>query len=210
MDKTILSIFDYSGRWSEPYKKAGYPVIRADIKHGIDVFLLFEDVMMPYNDDARVYGVLAAPPCTDFSVSGAWKWKDKEQQPADYESSNRMSLFFNNTVEHSIFMVVATIEIIKRLQPKFWVIENPVGRLNKLVPELKPYGPWYFDPFEFGDPYTKKTGLWGVFNKPVKTPVLPLFGSEIRNKYGGKSERTKEMRSLTPRGFSKAFFEANK
>lgn len=28
-------------------------------------------------------------------------------------------------------------------------------------------------------------------------------------KLGGKSERTKELRSMTPLGFAKAFFEAN-
>jgi len=207
--KTILSLFDYTGSWSEPYKKAGYHVIMADIKHSIDIFEVMEDVLSPDNADCTVYGILAAPPCTDFSVSGAWKWKDKENQPAEYYS-DCTNLIFTNTVEHSIAMVIATLEIIERLKPSgFWVLENPIGRINQLVPELQPYGPWYFDPYEFGDPYTKKTGLWGRFNKPVKTPVLPLFGSMMIKKYGGKSEHTKTLRSATPKGFAKAFFLSN-
>jgi len=36
--KTILSLFDYSGNWSFFYKKAGYNVIRQDIKLGQDIF----------------------------------------------------------------------------------------------------------------------------------------------------------------------------
>jgi len=43
----------------------------------------------------------------------------------------------------------------------------------------------------------------------IKTYALNLFGSEIHTKYGGKSERTKILRSITPLGFAKAFFEAN-
>ena len=58
--------------------------------------------------------------------------------------------------------------------------------------------------------YTKRTGLWGKFNKPEKI-VLPVSpGGSWIMKLGGKSERTKELRSMTPLGFSYAFFEANK
>lgn len=208
-DKTILSLFDHSGIWSEPYKKAGYNVIRADIQDGQDVFEVMDDVMSQVKEGQEegvkvtVYGILAAPPCTDFSASGAHAWKRKESQPADYDNPHTFE--FNSTVEHSVFMVLATLEIIAQLEPEgFYSIENPVGRINKLVPELGE--PWYFQPCDFGDPYTKKTGLYGKFNKPVKTPVLPLMGSMITNKLSSKQ---KNERSKTPEGFARAFFEAN-
>jgi hypothetical protein len=207
--KTILSLFDHSGAWSKPYKDAGYNVIRADIQDGIDVFEVMEDVIYQVvegNEEGikvTVYGILAAPPCTDFAGSGAWKWKDKETQPANYDGSKTIE--FENTVEHSIGMVLATLEIVAQLKPEgFYVIENPVVRLNKLVPEVG--DPWYFQPSDFGDPYTKKTGLYGKFNKPMKTPVLPLFGSEITNRLSSKQ---KNARSKTPEGFAQAFFKAN-
>lgn len=209
-DKTILSLFDHSGVWSKPYEDAGYNVIRADIQDGVDVFEVMDDVMSQVREGQEegvkvtVYGVLAAPPCTDFSSSGAHAWKRKEGQPADYD--NRHTLEFSNTVEHSVAMVLATLEIIAQLEPEgFWSLENPVGRINKLVPELG--DPWYFQPCDFGDPYTKKTGLYGKFNKPVKTPVLPIFGSMITNKLSSKQ---KNERSKTPEGFARAFFESNK
>ena len=208
-EKTIISLFDKSGVWSKPYKDAGYNVIQVDIQLGIDVFEFMEDVMQQVREGLEegvkvtVYGILAAPPCTDFSASGAWKWVDKESQPADYDNNHTFE--FKNTIEHSIFMVMATLEIIAQLEPEgFYSLENPVGRLNKLVPEVG--DPWYFQPSDFGDPYTKKTGLYGKFNKPVKTPVLPLFGSEITAKMNSKQ---KDKRSQTPRGFAEAFFKAN-
>ena len=36
--KTILSLFDASGNWSAPYRRAGYRVIQRDIQLGQDIF----------------------------------------------------------------------------------------------------------------------------------------------------------------------------
>ena len=88
-----------------------------------------------------------------------------------------------------------------------------MGRLPGLLPELLGKPEMYYQPWEYGDPYTKKTCLWGVFNAPAKNPVKPIRscnqGSWVQQ-LGGKSERTKLLRSITPPGFAKAFYEANK
>jgi len=63
--------------------------------------------------------------------------------------------------------------------------------------------------------YTKKTGLWGDFVMPEKKPLKPIkaggrtIGTSALNRLGGKSEKTKELRSNTPIGFSRAFCQAN-
>jgi len=205
LGKTVLSLFDFSGNWSLPYVEAGANVIQVDLKHGIDVMeidcaWLMENVL---EDFGTVDGILAAPPCTDFSVSGAQYWPAKDA---------------DGRTEKSLEMVRQVLRCVEFLQPDWWAMENPVGRLNTLMPELKEYGPWWFQPCDYGDAYTKKTGLWGRF-----TPPLPLFiggdnsvdpvracsqGSWLQ-KLGGKSERTKELRSVTPMGFARAFFAAN-
>jgi hypothetical protein len=69
------------------------------------------------------------------------------------------------------------------------------------------------------DAYTKKTCLWtgNGFVMPAKRPVEPekFTGKNGLNfsgpawKLGGKSLRTKNIRSATPRGFAKAVFAAN-
>jgi hypothetical protein len=75
--------------------------------------------------------------------------------------------------------------------------------------------PWYFNPNEFAgwdapdECYTKKTGIWGNFKIPEKR-ALPVSGDSWIMRLGGKSERTKELRSMTPLGFSRAFYEANR
>lgn len=198
--RTILSLFDYTGQWSQPYWDAGYNVIEVDIKHGHDANTITAAWCMEMMDTLNgvIDGILSAPPCTEMSVSGAQYWPQKD---ADGRTAAAVEL------------VLQVIRCVKFCKPDWWVLENPVGRLNKLVPSLRRYGPWYFQPCEFGDPYTKKTGLWGKFNRNlVRTPVEPVRvcpqGSWLQ-RLGGKSQKTKSLRSATPPGFARAFFNAN-
>jgi len=117
--------------------------------------------------------------------------------------------------EEGIKLAEKSLEIVNYFQPQFWALENPVGRIHKLVPKLGK-AKLIFNPCDYGDAYTKKTCLWGNFNIPEKNPVEPIYyyskdkrSSWIWKNLGGKSERTKELRSQTPMGFSKAFFNTN-
>lgn len=198
-NKVILSLFDYSGRWSRPYKENGYDVYQVDIKLGLDILELTPDDF-PFEE---VYGILAAPPCTDFAGSGAQYWGAKDS---------------DGRTDSSLALVRKTLDFVDFYSPKFWVLENPVGRLPTLLPRLGK--PWYFNPNEFAgylsgedadrECYTKRTGLWGEFNKPIKKELPVSPGGSWIMKLGGKSERTKELRSMTPLGFSYAFYESNK
>ena len=88
-------------------------------------------------------------------------------------------------------------------QPMWWALENPVGKLSRYLG--KPT--MYFDPCDYGDPYTKRTGLWGAFNLPKLNPVAPVKKSPIHHMAPGPERAAK--RSVTPAGFAHAFFEAN-
>jgi hypothetical protein len=185
-DKVILDLCGGTGSWSAPYKNAGYDV-RVVTLPGSDVRL--------FEYPGRVYGILAAPVCTDFSGSGAQYWTQKD---------------LDGRTLASLAVADACCRVVLMCNPvAFWVLENPVGRLRNW------YGPpvMYFNPCDYGDAYTKKTCLWGKFNRPVQNPVEPVRvcsqGSWLQ-KLGGKSDRTKELRSVTPPGFAQAFFESNK
>jgi hypothetical protein len=66
-----------------------------------------------------------------------------------------------------------------------------------------------FDPCDYGDPYTKRTCLWGNFNTDLKrNSVEPEAKSRIHHMPPGP-ERGR-LRSVTPPGFARAFFEANR
>lgn len=201
--KTILSLFDYTGNWSEPYRQAGYNVIRHDIQLGQDIF---DDTIPAANRDRvdgnTVHGILAAVPCTDFANSGARWWKRKSSQAAPYTGNN---LHFDNRLEYFTSMVLAVRVLVEWLEPTWWVIENPRGRIRKLVPDIGPPR-LIFQPYQYGDPYTKETWLFGNFNPNLpQNPVLPLYGSKMHR----MSSTWKNERSETPPGFARAFFLAN-
>jgi hypothetical protein len=204
IEKNILSLFDYTGNWAEPYHRAGYNVICMDIKAGQNVNDFSVEYLCEEWGLYNVYGILAGVPCTDFACSGARWFADKD---------------LDGRTEASIELVYQTLRTIELFDPAFWCIENPVGRMPRLVPELD-VKPWYFNPSDFardfeGEDYTKKTGLWGKFVPPTVNnlgedrSVFPSQGSKMHRLYGGKSEHTKTMRSITPLGFSQAFFECN-
>ena len=180
---TIYSLCDYSGEWGKPYREAGYKVVAVDIKTGQDVRLL----LCPKEP---VHGVLAAPPCTIFAGSGA----------------RFRSLRAISEILEGLSVVDACIRFAFAVKPIFFALENPVGWLQDYI------GPYIhtFNPCDYGDPYTKRTHLWGWFNIPEKTSVEPTEGNKPIMRYGGRSERTKTMRSITPPGFARAFFEANR
>jgi hypothetical protein len=181
-DKWVYSLCDYSQEWIKPYKEAGFMTVVIDLKNGQDVRLL----TIP---DVPIYGVLAAPPCTVFAGSGA-KWR---------------CLRATSEVLEGLSVVDACLRFIYAVKPVFWALENPVGWLKDYIGEPQ----LYFDPCDYGDPYTKKTCLWGKFAIPEKNLVEPIEGSKIHLSWGGRSERTKTMRSLTSPRFARAFFEAN-
>ena len=92
-------------------------------------------------------------------------------------------------------------------KPTWWALENPIGKLSRFLgpPQM------YFNPCDYGDPYTKQTALWGDFNTSLPlNEVEPTEGSKMHTQYGGKGMRTKNARSATPAGFARAFFEANR
>ena len=202
--KTLLSLFDHSGNWALPFAEGGWNVILWDIKHTCNHFDTFRDINDActdyfyehiFDNYGTVDGIIASVPCTDFAVSGARWFAEKDA---------------NGSTAKSIELVYQTLRIIDLCQPDFWAIENPISRIHKLVPELG-NPTMYFNPCDFGEPYTKKTSLYGNFNTDLKrNPIPPTEGSKMHRMYGGKSERTKTLRSVTPPGFAQAFYEANK
>lgn len=150
--------------------------------------------------------IFAFPSCTALSVAGA-----------------KHSRTTNEKMES-----VINAKYVEYLGNRFdcpWMVENPVGKMSTLW--RKPN--FYFDPYEYGgyispqdgsfhpkmplqDGYTKRTCIWcgNGFSQPKKLPVAHI-GFFWGWKYlGGKSQKTKQLRSLTPRGFAEAVFQENK
>jgi hypothetical protein len=191
-----------TGSWSRPYQEACYDV---------RIITLPDYDVLTYKPPPNVYGILAAPPCTEFSLLNC-KAEPRERKPED-----------------GLIVVNACIKIIEQCKPRFYAIENPIGYLKDYLG--KPV--FYLQPWEFGDAWTKRTCLWGKFNPPKKiysrwedVPKLPLYTRPNRKKpnfaylhksaikdipqlagYNPKTDA--DFRAITPPGFAKAFYMAN-
>jgi hypothetical protein len=246
MKKIILDLCGGTGAWSKPYKDAGYDVKNItlpewDIRRHrvIDGSIQFwrkgYSGWVEIVKIKNVYGILAAPPCTMFSLA-----RTKAIKPRDLKEGMEC-------VRACLNIIWACMEIQqdtrkKTLPLKFWALENPNGMLKYFLGKSA----FEFDPWQFGDEYKKRTYLWGWFNEPKKeyeriedvlskkqiekhktnSQKLPVFNPykslnpklqkkfdklasrEIAPEMFGKLTR-QERRAITPAGFAKAFFEAN-
>ena len=197
--KIVLSLFDHTGNWSRPWAEAGYEVLCFDIQdnpetgdvNAFDVGF-FADFFGDFQG-LEVYAILAACPCTEFARSGSRHFATKDA---------------DGRTEAAVELVRQTLRTVEYYRPAVWAIENPVGRIEQLsgLPRWR----LSFDPHHLGDPYTKKTLIWGRFNADLPVaPVEPVDGSKMHTQFGGKSQATKNARSETPEGFSYGFFLAN-
>lgn len=213
-DKMLVSIYDSSGRWAKPYADAGWKVLLWDKQHEGCILENFNTLCRWIDknlEGQRLTGLLAAPPCTDTSGSGArwWEEKDKGERWWQGEGPNgKLTQYFENTTERTKALIRIVLVLVERYNPHFWSMEQPVGRAEKLCPELEQYRKLTFQPWWYGDPYTKRTILWGEFNAELpKNPVEPTEGSKMHKVPPGPER--KKIRSQTPEGFAQAFYQAN-
>lgn len=122
--------------------------------------------------------VIAHPPCTDLSVSGARWFKDKDQQPAI-----------------KFFMIFT------KLSCK-WAIENPIGIMSTRF--RKP--DQIIQPWQFGHGETKATCLW-LSGLPKLKPTNIVDGREGKIWKMPPSKDRAKLRSLTYTGIAKAMAE---
>lgn len=195
MKKLILDLCGGTGSWSKPYKDNGYDVI--------NVTLPDYDVRY-YEPPDDVYGILAAPPCTQFSFA-----RTNAKIPRDLKEG--ISVVFACLLVIWECQTRIKKDTQKKSPLKFWCLENPNGMLKWFLgkPVLE------FQPYEYGDNYKKKTHLWGCFNIPEKNPIEcdkpkfdKLLTKEIHPEWYGKLTR-QERRAITPSGFANQFYKFN-
>lgn len=196
-NKIILDLCGGTGSWSRPYKEAGYDV---------RLITLPDYDVCTYPPPEGVYGILAAPPCTEFSLA-------KADNPRDFDGAMKI--------------VDACLQIIwacrKQGKLGFWALENPKCFLRQFLG--KP--PNSFEQWQYGAQQSKPTDLWGYYNMPKPTVAEKPEGMMYRFANGSLNGKDwmhpkcppeyahlklnrAAIRAITPPGFAQAFFRANR
>jgi hypothetical protein len=200
--KIILDLCGGTGAWSKPYKEAGYDV---------RLISLPEYDVRTYNPPENVYGILAAPPCTEFSLAK--------------NGSHRERNFAEGMEIVEACLAIIRRVVMRRCGLKFWALENPRGYLRQFLGKA----PFCFEQWQFGDPGIKPTEIWGFYTipkvlagvRPEHPALIKRYASgklnsfawsscpEYAKEYAGKGLDRTVLRAITPPGFAQAFFKAN-
>jgi hypothetical protein len=198
-NKIILDLCGGTGSWSRPYKEAGYDV---------RLVTLPEYDVLTYEPPENVYGILAAPPCTEFSLAISGR-----KSPRNFEAAFK--------VVEACLKIIWQCRLKNKL--KFWALENPKGFLQQFLG--KPA--FSFEHWQYGDNGIKPTLIWGYFNFPKKTVSIrpdnltrkfpngrindANWSKPICPEWLDKSKYSMaDLRAITPQGFIRAFYKANK
>lgn len=232
--KKIISLFDWTGEMVAPWLAAGYECWLFDGQHepGIHrdpVNPLLVRVGMWFHHDQLdqhamlislvvgdgVHAVFSFAECTDLTTTGARWWPAKAEVDPLFQ-------------EKAIALCRLVEQVADECGPVPWMLENPaVSRINTMwrrpdytfhphelsgwLPEDAAH-PLYPDIYPPADRYKKNTGLWfgNGFTPPVKLP-RPALSNDNPGwaRLGGKSKRTKNIRSVTPPSLAVAVFDAN-
>jgi len=121
--------------------------------------------------------IIAFPPCTHLSVAGAPSWKFKQ---ADGRQQSAIDFVYK----------------IRDADCEFIAIENPTGKLNTVW--RKP--DQIINPFQFGDPFKKRTCLWlkGLPKLKDTDLVEPKYHYTSNSTQGGKLKDGTRNKSKLP------------
>jgi len=154
----VLDLFAGLRGWSDTFAERGHDVRTLDYDDRFDVTYLID--IHDWDAERELRGwrpdiILASPDCTGFTVMTIGRnWTRPTDDPPNAPKTEQ--------AVRSLRLVERTREVIALLQPRYFVIENPVDKLRVLpvVADLERRSIWYC---HYGETHAKPTDLWGGF-----------------------------------------------
>ena len=221
MKRAAIFLCELTGNMARPWAENGYICICVDLQHSIratrarkhkverfegggEIHFVYGDARSwtPLHFDGKFYErykicfVACFPVCTNLAGSGAQDYSNKKGLPMKGITMLMDGLLLFNACEQVASWSGAP-----------YLIENPVGS----IPHYHRKPDYYFQPWNWGDLYQKKTCLWtgNGFIMPKFDYVTKPEGVTQKIWLASPREGRANERSETPEGFARAVFEAN-
>lgn len=160
----VLDLFAGTRSVAKAFEKNGHEVYTIEwdrVHEGIDWYADLFDVTA--KDIIERFGkpdvIWASPPCEKFSVAAIGKhWIKGTNDPKTEETKEALRL-----LEH-------VVNLIKELDPKYYFIENPRGKMRKME-VLKDFPMYTVTYCQYGDTRMKPTDLWTNHPDPKFKPM---------------------------------------
>lgn len=179
MKKLCVDLCCGLGGFSQAFEgDSDWEVVKIDINPKVRPTIVADVRYLPLRQNLEPDVLLASPPCERFSVGNrAWP---------------------KIGIKRAMETVGAVFEAVAWLKPKYWLVENPMGRLR-----------WFLGTpqqtlrlCDYGAPWKKLTDLWGNISLPlIKAQHRPI--TTVSN-----AARDPLKRAFLPHGFSEAVKEA--
>lgn len=160
----VLELFAGTRSISKEFEKKGHEVFTIELDKQHDNIDWYEDINKIRAEDilerfGRPDIIWSSNPCEKFSVAAIGKhWIKGTNLPKTEETKMHLEM-----LEH-------TVKLIKELNPRFFFIENPRGKMRKMdcMQELPRYTVTYC---QYGDKRMKPTDIWTNHPDPKFKPM---------------------------------------
>lgn len=190
----VLDLFSGLMGWSQPFYDRGHDVFTIDNESRFNPHMLADiedvDAMDIYVDWGEPDVVLASPPCQGFSVMNiGTNWHHDHTPKTDKAA-------------HALRLVTHTVDLIRALNPHYFIIENPRAKLRKL-PVMQQFERHTVTYCQYGEKRMKPTDLWGGFppSLVLKDPCkngMPCHLSAPRGSTTGTQGMSSELAAKIP------------
>lgn len=200
----VIDLFSGLGGWSAAFRDRGHDVFTVDIEERFKPDLVADMYnVRPCDLPENPTVILASPPCNRFSVmtiGKSWEAIGAERHPR------------NEATVMGVGLVAKTLQLIRAIDPPYWVLENPLGMLRKIAGP--PRITTYFCAWDPGG-VKKPTDLWGVipsmeWPKPKSWEKAPRGTKQGTQKHtwGKYGTYDSAERAKIPYGLSEALCKA--